>query len=142
LVLEGDTYNLQLPAGPFLQVTVVGAELTLTSAVVLTGDFSFSQAQGETAIGLANVSLTFNGNGITNAVGAFVIVPAGAGNTGGIAGTLSGNVGVAASGFSVGGSFGLRVNTTNHGVTRSVQVNGQTIQVSFTDTEIAGASGP
>ena len=128
LTLAGDVYSLQLPAGPFLQVTVVGAQLTVTSAVVLSGDFSFSQAAGVTSLGLANLSLTYQGNGITNGVGAFVFVPAGAGNTGGIAGTLSGNVSVAASGFSVGGNFGLRINTTNMAVTQSVQVNGQTVR--------------
>ena len=145
LTLEGNTLNLQLPAGPFVSVTVVGAVLTVGS-IPLTGDFSFEQVTQQPGnvkkilFAAANVSLTYSGNGITNGQGAFVILPAttSPASAGGVAGMLSGNVALAAGGggFSAGGSFGLRINTATTAVDESVNLNGQTIAIQFAANEI------
>ncbi|HXG49000.1 MAG TPA: VCBS repeat-containing protein, partial [Methylomirabilota bacterium] len=133
-----DTIELNLPAGPYLQVTAFDTDVTV-SGTVLHGDFLFEQATRNdgakiTRLGVANVSLTVSGNGLRNAEGAFVIFQQG------LAGVLSGEIAVAAGGVSVGGRAGFRVNTTGLEVDETIVVNGRSILVKFGAGEVSGFS--
>ncbi len=139
IVLAGDTINLQLPAGPFTRITVLGGQLNVGSGVVISGDFSITHTATYTSVAIANLAVTYQGNGITNGSGGFILF---SGSGGGIAGSLSGDISVAASGFSVGGSLGLRINTTTMAVNQTLMVGGQMLPITFAATEVATASGP
>ncbi|MEQ1862956.1 MAG: hypothetical protein ABMA13_23795, partial [Chthoniobacteraceae bacterium] len=137
----GQTIALDVPAGPFLRVTVLGATLNIggASGFNLTGDFLFDQtgtgAAQVTRIAMANVSVTISGQGIKNGEGAFVL------KAGGVAGILTGEASVAAGPVSVGGSFGVRINSTTAAVNETIAIGTKTINVRFSDTEVAGAGG-
>ena len=130
LTIDGETFNLSLPAGPFVRLDAIGAQVTIGSTV-LSGDFTFDQQSGVSRFAASNDSLTFSGDGLKNGVGAFVIMPSG------VAGTISGDVSANGGGFSVGGSIGLRINTTTSVVNQSITVNGQVIVVAFAANEVA-----
>ena len=134
-LIGGQTVTLALPSGPYVRVALTNVAATL-GGVSITGDFSFDQATNADGsstqrLAIANGSLTFSGNGITAATGAFVISSAG------VAGVLTGQIGVAAGGFSVGGSVGLRINTTTAAVNQTITLNGQAIAVVFGASEVA-----
>src|SRR5262249_20802475 len=112
---------LDLPAGPYTHISVIGATLAIGGGLSLKGDFSFDQTATATRIGAANVSVDFAGNGIKEGTGGFVITPTG------VAGILSGKASVAAGGFSLGGTIGIRFNTGSAAVDQEIEVNGQTI---------------
>ncbi len=132
----GQTLTLDLPVGPFLRVTVLGATLKVggASGFDLIGDFLFDQTgtapNATTRIGLANIAVTIDGQGIKNGAGAFTLKPAG------IAGILTGEASVAAGPVSVGGSFGVRINTTTAAVDETITIGAKTINVRFSDTEV------
>ena len=74
--------HLALPSGPFFRVTVIGAQVQLgdASGPVLAGDFMFEQGTRSNSTKLvkataANVSVTYQGQGIVEGDGAFVILP-------------------------------------------------------------------
>src|SRR5262249_20666629 len=140
IVLGGDEIDLKLPAGPFVQVTVLGGQLTVGSGLVLSGDISVVNqtvdGNAETGIAVAKLALTYQGNGITGGTGGVLTT------SGGLAGFLSGTLSVAAGGFSVGGSLGLRINTTTAAVNRNLFINGQKVAIVFSSSEVAGANGP
>ena len=132
--------TLDLPAGPFVRVTITNLTLSI-GGTPITGDFSFDQstlADGTklTRFAVANGSLTTSdGNGITNATGAFVI------SSDGVTGVISGTVGVAAGGFQAGGTIGVRLNTGTSPVDQTITLGGKTIHVLFGDTEVKDSSG-
>ena len=133
--------NLVLAAGPFVRVSVTGAQLAVgTGGPALSGNFFFEQVTRVDAtkvvrFAAANVSVTYQGQGITEGAGAFVILPADVGvpGSGGIAGVLSGRASISVGGVAVGGSFGLRVNKTGLPVLENLSVNGQDFEIAFAD---------
>jgi len=134
LVLLGEQVDLALPAGPFVRVTVLGGQLTI-AGTVLAGDFSFDQSGAVTRIAAVAVELTYDGSGLTNGEGGFIL------STGGIAGILTGDVSAAAGGFELGGSIGFRVNTTTGEVHEAIAVGGRTVAVDFGAGEFDSGSG-
>jgi len=90
--------DMDLPAGPFVQVFVGGLTVEIAS-VTVTGDFLFSQQTTDlgviTQIGIADFSATvdFNGEdiGVKNGEGAFIVLAPGTGGStnGGVAGVIS-----------------------------------------------------
>ena len=94
------------------------------------------QVRTETiAIGLTDVRVEFPGDSVVvkDVEGAFVVF------TDGVAGTFSGKL---AGGGAVGASAAVRFNSTTHHVDEVVVVNGVTIPVAFSPTEIADTDGP
>ena len=118
LTVGDQTITLDLPAGPFLRVSGQGVSLTVLGQT-LSGDFAFEKAtrpDGQTVIIVAasNVSLDLAGQvQMSNGQGTFVLA------VGGLAGRLSGDVTIAAAGFS--GSFSVAINTTFQAVQREHQ---------------------
>ncbi len=124
------TIELDLPAGRFVRISLEDAVLTLAGTVAITGDFVFQQqtaAGGSTVtiIGLADAALTVDGQGITGASGAFVIMPTG------VAGVLAGRADVAAGPVSISGDLLVRVNKTGGAVDVTVEVGGRSIPIRF-----------
>ena len=131
---------LDLPAGPFVRAEMVGATLNV-GPVALSGSFAFEQAEqvraGDTTkitkIGLSGVSLTIDGQDLVKVSGALILVPTGykrdgapaaeaASTTGGLAGELRAQVGVATDGFEVGGIVNVQVNTSGVTVEETITV--------------------
>lgn len=118
----GQTLTLQLTAGPFVRVTGEGVTLSVLGQT-LTGNFSFEQvtaAGGEklTTVIASNVSLSL-GDGttsfvsVTNGEGALLLTSAG------LAGQLSGTIGINVPGVTFVGSFNLRINNTAQAVSKT-----------------------
>ncbi|HEX4525985.1 MAG TPA: VCBS repeat-containing protein, partial [Gaiellaceae bacterium] len=126
--------TIDLQAGPYLRVAAYGIDLSISGYSAIHGDFFFEQAthpkagggtESVTKVGAANIS--FNGGAgvgaIQNARGALVLTSAG------LAGVVLGSATAAGSGFSIGGTVGLGINTTSVHVTDSVTVNGVVIPI-------------
>ncbi|MEQ1861602.1 MAG: LEPR-XLL domain-containing protein, partial [Chthoniobacteraceae bacterium] len=124
---------LVVPAGPFIRVVVIGANVTIgNETAVLTGDFFFDQttradATKVTRVAVNNVTVAVAGQSLKNGAGAFVILPTG------FAGFISGDVAVATGSLEVGGSIGLRVNKTGVAVDETIELNGRTFVIQFPD---------
>jgi hypothetical protein len=139
MTLSGSTVSLSLPAGPYVRIRLTHASLTI-SGTQITGNFAIDQSKRAdlstiTRIAVSGASLTYSGNGIANAEGAFIVVPQG------VAGTISGDVTVGVDGFSVGGSIGLRINTTALSFDEDIVIEGSTIHVKFTAPAEAATNG-
>jgi hypothetical protein len=125
---------LGLPAGPYISVRVIGAQLKLSSAFTLGGDFAFDQQGGVTRIAGANVHITFDFGGntvaLTNGEGAFVLLPSGT------AGFLSGDASFSGGGALSGSAHVLvRVNQTPGAVDQTIELGGRTIAIKYTADE-------
>jgi hypothetical protein len=98
-----------LPAGSFIRVLVEGARISIAGAdeLVIKGSFGFDQSTKPsgakvTRIAMTGVELTYQGQGLRDGQGVFVLAGTG------VAGFMSGKANVAAGGVSAGGSFGRR----------------------------------
>ncbi|OQY08208.1 MAG: hypothetical protein B6I22_01165, partial [Desulfobacteraceae bacterium 4572_123] len=141
-----DDILLDLPAGPYIKVVGknVAVNIGEADALALTGTFGFEQQTTDngagtletvTTLAVLDGSFTFDGNGVKNADGAFVVTP------GGIAGIISGEISIAAGDdFGVGGSLGLRINSTLSAVDVNVEIDGSLIHVGFGENETASGS--
>ncbi len=142
LVVNGDTISMALPAGPFLQVAVIGAKLFIGDEPSITADLFFRSAGASVFFGVKNFAVTVDGNVVGGGEGAFVVL------SNGIAGIASGSVSLSGGGVSAGASGTLRVNTTGAQVTQSFTFDGQTFALdipgtaggTFFDLAITGAS--
>ncbi len=140
VTVAGVVTPIQVPAGPYLRVQVVGASITLGSGAgsgtQLTGNFAFDQSMiaGDnpiTRVAVTNLQVVFNGQTLAQGSGAFVIVGSG------IAGVISGQAGVASGNFSVGAEISLQFNKTGQTVNQTINLNGRTFTINFptaTDT--------
>jgi len=145
VALSSGSLTLNLPAGPFVQVTALGTKLVVAGAT-LNGDFTFSKsATGAIQVGAANVWLDYtidssDSVNLTNGQGAFVAFP---GASGGFAGTLSGTISAAVgTAFSAGGNLSVRVNTTPNPVDQTITVGGQKLAIQFSASEVATNGTP
>jgi hypothetical protein len=132
LVVGTEEIEVFLPPGPYLRVVVLDAELQLGNAQgpMITADFSFSQYETApgvpvTQIAVANAAVTFDGQGITQGEGAFVLLPTG------VAGYLSGVASIEVPGVSLGGSFGLEINKSGVAVNETLQLGDETLNIVF-----------
>ena len=55
---------------------------------------------------------------------------------------ISGEVSAAAGGFSVGGSIGLRINTTTQAIDETITLGSHTLRITFSDSEVAANGSP
>ena len=141
IVADSPPIDAILPPGPFVRITVIGANLVIgDGGPTLAGDFLFeksTRADSTSVIrfAVANLSVTYEGQGITNGDGAFVLVPADplVAGSGGLAGTASGTASVAVGGVSAGGSLGLRINKSGLPVEEHLELNGKTFDIVFAD---------
>ena len=136
--------NSSNPNDPFGSVvpTLVGLATDATNVVLLAnvdGDsdadlFTGTGGQGArffvngvkvTKIAIANLEVTYSGQGLKNGTGALLMTP------NGVAGFFSGEVALAAGGVELGGSVGVRVNTTGAAVNDAINFNGQTYLIVF-----------
>ena len=141
-----------LPAGPFAEISAIGASITLGSGPSLSGSFVVeslqdSNGQQKYLIGASGVTVSL-GSGLSSvlkdASGLLVIESAG------VAGQLQGTVDLSGLGLpstvNLTGTFGLVVNQTNARVTESVMIGGQTesidvgpgpyVEISATDAQL------
>ncbi len=141
--LPSQTADIDVPAGPFVQVEADGATLKMGSSgtgagVVFSGNFLVEQTTDANSatvvtVAMSDVSLTFGGQSLTNGEGAFVLLPADPSvpNSGGLAGFLTAQGTVGGGGVNASGSIGLTVNESGLAVNETVQLNGQTFTISF-----------
>ena len=138
VIMVGDTaVVLDLPAGPFLRVEAINAELTILGQT-LTGNFAFEKFQlpgtpvrDVIKVSASNVGLRL-GDGSTDfvvlseGVGLFLLLPEG------IAADVQADVALNIPGITFGGTFGLQINTAVNGVGVALAINeafSQTITV-------------
>ncbi len=127
--LPGGPVTLTLPAGPYVSVQAVGAQLVL-GANTLSGSFTFTRSGTVTQVAIANASATVDVAGATGTLidgqGGFVLSSAG------VAGFVSGKLQAAVGGLGLGASLLLRVNTTGAVVpATTIQVAGAPVTVAF-----------
>ena len=142
LLINGDTLELSLPGGPFLQVAVIGASVFIGDEPSITADLFFRSASGDVFFGVRNFAVTIDGNVVGGGEGAFLVLATG------IAGIASGSVSGSVGPVSGGASGTLRINTTNTHVQRSFTFDGQTFSLDlpqgtdgmFFDLAVTGAS--
>ena len=149
--VNGEMLDFELNAGPYVRVALTDAVLTV-GLLAISGNLTFEQ-QGATAadtvtvVAFSSVSLEVDPTAdppnentdklaVTNARGAFIF------DADGFAGLLSGDVEVAVEGFGLGGSVGLRINTRDTGITRTITVGGEVLKIAFTSDEVATVNAP
>src|SRR5690606_22479563 len=109
-VVGGQTQTLQLPAGPYVEVSATGIVLTLAGQRI-TGDLTVRNASGVTTIRFAKLAMSFgagdrpvvrvsNGNGLFTVSGK------------GVVGTLAVTVALDVPGVLLSGTFALDLDTT------------------------------
>ena len=139
-LVGGTPIELTLPAGPYLRVEVVGAELTLgASGPTLSGSFAVEQRSDEAGAEVVVIAATdvevdvtvgSEGARLTGGEGAFVLLEDG------LAGYLSGRADVAAGPVAAGADILVRVNTTPGAVDTSIEVGGRVIVVKFATGDV------
>ena len=133
--VNGTTVTVNVPAGPYLRVTGVGANLTVQD-IGITGSFTFERKQtttgGERVVTVAAsaVSLDLGSTAndlisVTNGSGAFIIA------ADGLAGTSTATVGINVSGVSLAGTFTVRINDTSVAVNETVSVGGSNVTINL-----------
>ena len=136
--VAGSTTMLTLPAGPYVSVVVLGADVTLAGTIALSGDFAFDQATKAdgsivTRIGVTNLEVAVmigaDGATLTDGEGGFVVLPTG------IAGYVSGDVSAYAGPLELGGRILLRVNKSGVEVDETIQVGARDVHIRFGPTE-------
>jgi len=135
--IGGQIDTLELPAGPFVRVEVVNVTVDIDGNE-LEGDFLFQQSMREdettlTLVAVADVEITFAGDGevgLTDGEGAFLIT------ADGIAGFISGTAALEVEGITAGGELFIRINTTPNAVDETIELNGRTLRIQFSDTEV------
>ena len=137
----GVTSAINLPPGSFLRIAIENASLTL-GGVNISGNFYLDQTERAaggkvTRFAGTNIAATVSGQGVTNAEGAFVILPpvADGSNAGGLAGFLNGDASGSVGGVSLTGRAGFRINKSGRAVNESFDVNGHTLTVQFSSAE-------
>ncbi|HEY6226495.1 MAG TPA: hypothetical protein VI282_05160, partial [Verrucomicrobiae bacterium] len=135
----GVTSAINLPPGSFLRIAIENASLTL-GGVNISGNFYLDQTQRAgggkvTRFAGTNIAATVSGQGVTNAEGAFVVLPPDGGNAGGLAGFLNGDASGSVGGVSLSGRAGFRINKSGREVNETFDLNGKTLTVKFSSVE-------
>ncbi|MDC0273053.1 hypothetical protein OAK93_01630, partial [bacterium] len=122
--LDGQSVDLDLPAGPFVRVSVLDGSLTLfgiTDAgedAGLSGNFFFEKSDGVLVLAASEVTVAVdldgNGGELTDGEGAFVL------RQDGLAGVLKGSLSLAVSGVAAGAEIFLRINNTRSAVSETI----------------------
>ena len=137
------TTALSIPGGPYLRIEAIDTRVTLDvpgaqagTAAELSGDFLFEQqtvgVAVQTFVALSNLSVTYDGQGLQGGEGAFLL------NSSGVAGFISGTASVAEGPVSLGGTLGLRVNTTGAAIDPAVvlDLGGRQFSIAFAAAEV------
>ncbi|BCX47940.1 hypothetical protein HAHE_18480 [Haloferula helveola] len=118
--------SLDLPPGPFLQLTGAGAAFSIQGQT-LTGNFVFERKSDGTIVALVTGGLYVQGGGLTalnDLSGPLLFFSTG------VAGALDGIPALAIPGLVSAAPFALQINTTNTPVDQAVEVNGSIFSVS------------
>ena len=136
LMVAGAALSVNVPAGPYVRVEVSGAVLRIGAAggPELSGDFAFEQVTKAgggklTRVGVSRLSVGFDGQGLSNGDGGFII------KSTGIAGVFSGDISIAGGGVQGSGRMGLRVNKTGGALDETISVSGRSIAIKFGEAE-------
>src|SRR5439155_14650945 len=147
ITVGGATLTLDLPTGPYVRVEGIGVELNVLGQT-LSGNFAFEQITSTdtgtstsrtiTRISATHVTLRL-GDGTTDFVtltdgqGSFVIldIPGPSPAAKGLAGQLSGTVGLNVPGVSFTGALGLTLNNTGVAVNETFTVGGTAMTLSL-----------
>jgi len=128
--INGVERSINVRAGPYVEISAVNTQIGIKGHT-FSGDFYFSQAKDAnnnniTILAVSNIDITINGEGIKNGTGVLIIKQSG------IAGLVLGDASIKTpgSGFEVGASVGLSINTTGELINEEIVVNGRTIKVS------------
>ena len=136
MVVNGASVSIKVPAGPFTRLSAIGASLRIggSGGPVLVGDFTFDKSTNGgvtmTRIAAANVSVTYDGQGLKDGEGGFIVTSTG------IAGVLTGTIDIQGGGVQVGGRLGLRVNKTGHAVDETITLGTHAIAIKFDANEV------
>ena len=136
------TVELDLVAGPFVRVVLLGADINFNvggASILVEGDFLFDQttnADGTktTRIGATNVEIDLAAEGLgegsfSNGQGGFIITSAG------LAGVLSGNADIGVGPVDAGGTIIVRVNNTGAAVDETIVIGSKSIDIRFGESE-------
>ncbi|CAB5080406.1 hypothetical protein D3OALGB2SA_510, partial [Olavius algarvensis associated proteobacterium Delta 3] len=133
VAIGGQDRIIDLPAGPYLRIAVIGGQVTL-GGNSLTGNFFFDQSvreDGTTVTRLAvsdiqvSVDIAGDGSQLTNGEGGFVLLDAG------IAGVISGDAEFAAGPLEAGARILLRINNTLGPVDETIDLGGRPVVIRF-----------
>ena len=124
--------TINVPAGPYLEVQVLNAAVTISSNVV-SGSFAFEQqgsgATAETVLAATGVSVAVGTASLSNGQGVLVLT------TKGIAGYVSGTGAGTSGGVSISGTVLLQINTTGGAVNASVMLGGQPVTIDYSASQ-------
>ena len=136
---DGGAIQLDLPAGPFVRVSVLDATLTFAgltasgSAAELGGNFFFEKSNGELILAASSVTAAVDVNGsggqLTDGEGAFVL------RQDGLAGILRGSLALAVPGVSAGSEIFLRINNTGAAVAETITLGADELAIEFSAVE-------
>ena len=128
--IGGQTINV--PAGPYLEVQVLNAAVTINSNAV-SGSFAFEQQGGgataETVLAATGVSATLGTASLSNGQGVLVLTSTG------VAGYVSGMGAGSSGGVSISGTVLLQINTTGGAVNASVMLGGQPVTIDYSASQ-------
>ncbi|MDA7529069.1 LEPR-XLL domain-containing protein, partial [Akkermansiaceae bacterium] len=137
--LDGQSVDLDLPAGPFVRVSVLDGSLTLfgiTDAgedAGLSGNFFFEKSDGVLVLAASEVTVAVdldgNGGELTDGEGAFVL------RQDGLAGVLKGSLSLAVSGVAAGAEIFLRINNTRSAVSETITLGSDELEISFSASD-------
>ena len=125
--------TINVPAGPYLEVQVLNAAVTISSNAV-SGSFAFEQqgsgATAETVLAATGVSATVGTASLSNGQGVLVLT-----HDSGVAGYVSGTGAGSSGGVSISGTVLLQINTTGGAVNASVMLGGQPVTIDYSASQ-------
>jgi len=124
--------TINVPAGPYLEVQVLNAAVTINSNAV-SGSFAFEQqgsgATAETVLAATGVSAAVGTASLSNGQGVLVLTSTG------VAGYVSGMGAGSSGGVSISGTVLLQINTTGGAVNASVMLGGQPVTIDYSASQ-------
>jgi hypothetical protein len=123
LTVAGDTIDLQLAAGPYVQVVALGTAFYVGTEAEMTADVYFRKDGADTFFAVDNFSVTIDGDDVGNGAGAFLITATG------IAGFVTASVQVNTGPVTGGATGRLDINSTGAAVSQSFTFGTQTFDL-------------
>ncbi|MDB4265285.1 LEPR-XLL domain-containing protein, partial [bacterium] len=114
------TRSSSIPAGPFVRISGIGAELVVLDQAV-SGKFLFEQnASGDVIVSASEVNANF-GDGALQLIDGEGVISI---TTAGLAASLSGGISITAPDVSISADLDLKINTRSTAVNETVEING------------------
>ncbi|MCX8239306.1 MAG: LEPR-XLL domain-containing protein, partial [Akkermansiaceae bacterium] len=114
------THEVSIPAGPYLRISGIGAELSVDGQN-LTGNFLFEQnAEGDVVASASEVHASFGDGALTlvDAEGAISI------NTAGLAARVTGGIALTVPNVTIAADLDLKISTRSTAVDETIEING------------------